>query len=76
MAVEETAEQLLKYGSKGDLIRRIVVAFQATRDEALEEAVRICWVASDELVDRDDMTSEQGMAQHCAAAIRARIGKS
>ncbi len=45
----------------------------AAERDALERAAKICWALSDEYSDRDDMLSEQGMAQRCAYAIRAAI---
>lgn len=37
----------------------------------LEEAAKVCWELSDDLSHRDDMLSEQGMAQRCATVIRS-----
>jgi hypothetical protein len=45
-------------------------AFVHAWNAALEEAAKECWKASDELSDRHDMTSEQGMAQLLATRIR------
>lgn len=37
----------------------------------IDECAKACWGLSDDLSHRDDMLSEQGMAQRCATVIRS-----
>ena len=75
----ESAERLLDFAA-GPHTRReaanviadaLAAKFVSGQEAMRERAVAAAWALSDTLSGRDDMLSEQGMVQRCAAIIRA-----